>query len=294
MDFVKELKLNAEKIDSLISQALPSEAGLQKRLIEAMNYSIMSGGKRIRPILLLESYNLFGGKGKVVEPFLVSIELIHSFSLVHDDLPSMDYSELRRGRKSTHCAYGEAMALLAGDAMLNYAYEVAFSAFGMGYDRQVIRALRTLSNKTGLYGMGGGQAVEIENNDEQIGIETIHFINENKCGALIEAALMIGAELAGATDDYVVIMENIGSCIGRAFQIQDDILDLTGNSIKLGKPTGIDTKNNKCTYASLVGIEEAKDMVCNLFYEALEKLDDLPYRNNFLKSLIQYLIDREF
>jgi geranylgeranyl diphosphate synthase type II len=291
MDFVKELKLNAEKIDGLISQALPSEAGLQKRLIEAMNYSIMSGGKRIRPILLLESYNLFG---KVVEPFLVSIELIHSFSLVHDDLPSMDYSELRRGRKSTHCAYGEAMALLAGDAMLNYAYEVAFSAFGMGYDRQVIRALRTLSNKTGLYGMGGGQAVEIENNDDQIGIETIHFINENKCGALIEAALMIGAELAGATDDYVVIMENIGSCIGRAFQIQDDILDLTGNSIKLGKPTGIDTKNNKCTYASLVGIEEAKDMVCNLFYEALEKLDDLPYRNNFLKSLIQYLIDREF
>ena len=158
MDFVKELKLNAEKIDGLISQALPSEAGLQKRLIEAMNYSIMSGGKRIRPILLLESYNLFGGKGKVVEPFLVSIELIHSFSLVHDDLPSMDYSELRRGRKSTHCAYGEAMALLAGDAMLNYAYEVAFSAFGMGYDRQVIRALRTLSNKNGIiwYGRRSG------------------------------------------------------------------------------------------------------------------------------------------
>lgn len=295
MDIRTEIQKRAEEIDSIIEQYLPVEEGYQKTVMEAMNYSILAGGKRLRPMLMLETYRLFGGKSKVIEPFMAAIEMIHTYSLVHDDLPAMDNDEYRRGKKTTHAVYGEAMGILAGDALLNYAYETALTAFDMEPDnRNIGRALQILATKAGIYGMVGGQVVDVQSEDTgDITREKLDFIYRLKTGALLESSMLIGAVLAGATKKEQNTVEAAATEVGIAFQIQDDILDVTSSLEVLGKPIGSDEKNHKATYVTFEGLEKAMEDVKKYSNSAVERMDSLVVKNEFLKELLLYLIARE-
>jgi geranylgeranyl diphosphate synthase type II len=295
MDFSLELQNRIKEIDGIIQTYLPKEEGFQKTVLSAMNYSILAGGKRIRPILILESYRLLGGKKEeLVHPFLAAMEMIHTYSLVHDDLPAMDNDEYRRGRKTTHVVYGEAMGILAGDALLNYAFETACNAFDISENASLVgKALKILSVKPGIYGMLGGQAVDVESSEQSISKDKLDFIYRLKTGALIEGSMMIGAILAGASEQEIKTMEEIASYVGLAFQMQDDILDVTSTVEVLGKPINSDEKNHKTTYVTLMGIEQTKAEVEQYSKLAIEKLEGFNREDEFLKELIIYLINRE-
>lgn len=298
MNFEETLVAKTSRAESVLKKYLPEETGYQKKVLEAMNYSAMAGGKRLRPILMEESFLLFGGQGKVVEPFMAALEMIHNYSLVHDDLPAMDNDEYRRGRKTTWNVYGDGMAVLAGDGLLNLAFETAASAFDMVADQDMVKrvaeAIKVLGRKSGIYGMIGGQAADIEaESGTQITEELLLFIHENKTAALIQAAMMIGAILAGAERSAIEAMERSAYNIGIAFQIQDDILDITSTTEVLGKPVGSDEKNHKLTYVTLHGIEQSKAQVEKLSDEALGILSSFENRNTFLEELVKFLITRE-
>lgn len=291
----EQMKERVAYIEEVIKQYLPKEEGFQKTVLEAMNYSLLAGGKRIRPMLLLETYRLFGGKKESeIEPFLAAIEMIHTYSLVHDDLPAMDNDEYRRGRKTTHVMYGEAMGILAGDGLLNYAFEIASKCFDSEENLpRKAKAMQVLASKPGIYGMIGGQAVDVECENMPVDYEKLCFIYKLKTSALIEASMLIGAILAGATKTEQQIIEKIAEKIGFAFQIQDDILDVTSTVEVLGKPIRSDEKNHKTTYVVLKGVEEAKKEVEIISKEALDLLDGLLYKNEFLRQLIIVMIHRE-
>lgn len=295
--FMEELQQKVEHINDVLEKFLPAEEGQQRIIFEAMNYSVRAGGKRLRPILMEETYHMFGGSSAVIEPFMAAIEMIHTYSLVHDDLPAMDNDEYRRGKKTTHAVYGEAMGILAGDALLNLAYETAAKSFGMEVaDARVARAFAVLAKKAGVYGMVGGQVVDVESeksDDCPITREKLDFIYRLKTGALIESSMMIGAILAGASSDEVSRVEQIAAKLGLAFQIQDDVLDVTSTLEVLGKPVGSDEKNNKATYVTFEGLDKAVSDVERISKEAEEQLDDLGYDDAFLKELFEYLIHRE-
>lgn len=295
--FMEELQQKVEHINNVLEKFLPAEEGQQRIIFEAMNYSVRAGGKRLRPILMEETYHMFGGSSAVIEPFMAAIEMIHTYSLVHDDLPAMDNDEYRRGKKTTHAVYGEAMGILAGDALLNLAYETAVKAFGMEVaDARVARAFTVLAKKAGVFGMVGGQVVDVESeksDDCPITREKLDFIYRLKTGALIESSMMIGAILAGASSDEVSRVEQIAAKLGLAFQIQDDVLDVTSTLEVLGKPVGSDEKNNKATYVTFEGLDKAVSDVERISKEAEEQLDDLGYDDAFLKELFEYLIHRE-
>lgn len=295
--FMEELQQKVEHINNVLEKFLPAEEGQQRIIFEAMNYSVRAGGKRLRPMLMEETYHMFGGSSAVIEPFMAAIEMIHTYSLVHDDLPAMDNDEYRRGKKTTHAVYGEAMGILAGDALLNLAYETAAKAFDMEVaDTRVARAFAVLAKKAGVYGMVGGQVVDVESeksDDCSITREKLDFIYRLKTGALIESSMMIGAILAGASSDEVSRVEQIAAKLGLAFQIQDDVLDVTSSLEVLGKPVGSDEKNNKATYVTFEGLDKAVSDVERISKEAEEQLDDLGYDDAFLKELFEYLIHRE-
>lgn len=297
MDINKEIAYKASDADRMIYRVLPVEKGYQKTVFQAMNYSVLAGGKRIRPILMLETYKLFGGSNKAIESFVAAIELIHTYSLVHDDLPAMDDDELRRGKLTTHAKFGEAMGVLAGDGLLNYAFEIALDTLDetKGADnRAVIRSLKVLAKKAGIYGMIGGQVVDVEA-EKQYGISKnrLDFIYELKTGALIEAAMMIGAILGGATDEEVEQIEEVAKKIGLAFQIQDDVLDVIGETETIGKSVGSDEKNQKATYVVFEGLEKAKQEVADLTDDAIAILQELPYENPFLTELLRWMVLRD-
>ena len=295
--FMEELQQKVEHINNVLEKFLPVEEGQQRIIFEAMNYSVRAGGKRLRPMLMEETYHMFGGSSAVIEPFMAAIEMIHTYSLVHDDLPAMDNDEYRRGKKTTHAVYGEAMGILAGDALLNLAYETAAKAFDMEVaDARVARAFTVLAKKAGVYGMVGGQVVDVESeksDDCPITREKLDFIYRLKTSALIESSMMIGAILAGASPDEISRVEQIAAKLGLAFQIQDDVLDVTSTLEVLGKPVGSDEKNNKATYVTFEGLDKAVSDVERISKEAEEQLDDLEYDDAFLKELFEYLIHRE-
>lgn len=298
MNFNEMLEAKTKHAQEILTKYLPEEKGFQRRVLEAMNYSALAGGKRLRPILMEESFLLFGGSGTLVEPFMAALEMIHNYSLVHDDLPAMDNDEYRRGRKTTWNVYGDGMAVLAGDGLLNLAFETASLAFDLTEDPETLKraaaAIQILGKKSGIYGMIGGQAADIEAESErQVTEELLLFIHENKTAALIQAAMMIGAILAGADQKSVSSMEKAACNIGIAFQIQDDILDVTSTSEVLGKPIGSDEKNHKLTYVTLHGLEESREEVRTLSEEALSILRSFDGRNRFLEELVDSLITRE-
>lgn len=295
MDIREEIDRRTENIEAIIRAYLPKEEGYQRTIMEAMNYSVLAGGKRLRPMLMQETYRLFGGKSKVIEPFMAAMEMIHTYSLVHDDLPAMDNDEYRRGKKTTHAVYGEAMGILAGDALLNYAYETAALAFDMEPGHAEIgKAFQVLTRKAGIYGMVGGQTVDVESeNTNDMTREKLDFIYRLKTSALIESSMLIGAILAGATQNEQQIIEEVAGAVGLAFQIQDDILDVTSSLEVLGKPIGSDEKNHKITYVTFEGLEKAKEDVAAILEHAITHMDSLVVKNEFLTELLRYLISRE-
>lgn len=289
----EKIKKRAEEVEKIIYAYLPEITGYQKTVIDAMHYTFKAGGKRLRPMLMEETFRLFGGTGKVIEPFMAAIEMIHTYSLIHDDLPALDNDDYRRGRKTAHVVYGEDMAILAGDALLNYAFETASKAFSMEADPvKTGRAFSILASKPGIHGMIGGQVADVQWTGQQIDLEQLLFIHRLKTSALIECSMMIGAVLAGASEEEAEIVEQIGRNIGIAFQIQDDILDVTSTTQELGKPVGSDEEQGKVTYVSLKGLEEAKKDVETYTMEAIGRLDSLPYENTFLRELLLSLIHR--
>lgn len=289
-----ELKIRTADVEAVIERYLPEETGHQKTILEAMNYSMRAGGKRLRPMLMQETYRLFGGSGPEIEPFMAAIEMIHTSSLIHDDLPCMDNDELRRGLPTTWVKFGYDMAVLAGDALLIYAVETAAKAFAQTeHMDRVGRSIGLLAEKTGIYGMIGGQVVDVELTNRPVPQEKLDFIYRLKTGALLEASMMIGAILGGADDKQLAAVEQMASAIGLAFQIQDDILDVTSTPEQLGKPVLSDEKNNKTTYVTLFGIEKAKQDVEEISEKAVGLLHTLPGNNPFLESLIQMLVTRE-
>lgn len=296
LNFNQKMNNKIIEAEEIIKEFLPKEEGLQKIICEAMNYSVLGGGKRLRPIMMKATYELFGGKNEVIKPFMAAMEMIHTYSLVHDDLPAMDNDDLRRGRATTHIKYNEGLAILAGDGLLNFAFETAAGAFDYDVDAKVVaKALKVLAVKAGIYGMIGGQTVDIEaeSGNQVMNEETLMFIHKNKTAALIESSMMIGAILAGASDEDVEAVEKIAYNIGVAFQIQDDILDVIGNEEVLGKPIGSDAKNEKLTYVSLKGLEAAKEEVAKLSKEAITSIQKYEKDDDFLSRLATYLIDRE-
>lgn len=292
MNFKEELQKRTGEIEEIIKGYLPKETGFQKTVLEAVNYSVLAGGKRLRPMLMQETCRMFGGEGELVKPFMAAIEMIHTYSLVHDDLPAMDNDEYRRGKKTTHAVYGEAMGILAGDALLNLAFETAAEAFAIEVSSRTARAMQILARKAGIYGMIGGQVVDVESEGQPLSREKLNFIYRLKTSALIEASMMIGAVLAGASDEELAAVERVAGDVGLAFQIQDDILDVEGSEASMGKPAGSDEKNQKTTYVTLEGMDKAKKEVERLSREAAEDLDKLG-SNEFLEGLIRFLVNRE-
>lgn len=315
---VEDIKLRiseeAKRIDEIIDSYLPKEEGLASTVMTAMNYSIHVGGKRLRPMLMLETFRMLATDTdeKLVYPFMAAIEMIHTYSLCHDDLPAMDNDDMRRGQKSTHAKFGEAMGILAGDGLLNYAFETALGSFDMIQEadaddkcklemsHRIAGALKILAKKAGIYGMIGGQVVDIESEEKPAGevtMETIMFIHENKTSAMIESSMMIGATLAGAKDCEIARVEKIARDVGVAFQIRDDILDVEGDGEVLGKPIGSDERNGKTTYVSLVGIEAAKSDVKEISDRAMTNLKSLRGSDTdsgrFLADIISGLVNRE-
>lgn len=301
MNIRVELAERAEHVNQVVAEFLPKEEHLQKTIFEAMNYSLLAGGKRIRPILMEEAYKMFAGENAehtgAIEAFMAAMEMIHTYSLVHDDLPAMDNDEYRRGKKTTHAVYGETMGILAGDALLNYAFETASEAFDEeNVNASYLKAYQVLAKKAGAYGMIGGQVVDIETEGmtaDEVTIERLEYIHLLKTAALLESSLMIGTILGGGTKEDVAVMEQVGRKVGVAFQIQDDILDVTSTMEVLGKPIGSDEKNHKVTYVTLAGLEKAQEEVARLSNEAIALLDELPVQSEFLKETILYLIHRE-
>ena len=295
MKFEKAREAKVKEIEEILQAYLPKKEGFQKIIMEAMEYSLMAGGKRIRPMLMQEMYHLFGGKEKLIYPFMAAIEMIHTYSLVHDDLPAIDNDDYRRGRKTTHVVYGEDMGILAGDALLNYAFETAATAFADFPEDSLLigKAMGILAKKAGVYGMIGGQVTDVRETGHKLSREKLDFIYALKTGALIESSMMIGAVLAGASEEEIKQAEKIAAKTGFAFQVQYDILDVTSTSETLGKPVHSDEKNEKTTYVTLVGIEEAKKIVERESEEAIRILETLPGEKGYLTWLLEELIHRE-
>ena len=284
-------------IEDVLRKYLPEKEGYQKIIFEAKEYALMAGGKRLRPMFMCEVYRMFGGADmNVIEPFMAAIEMIHTYSLIHDDLPAMDDDDYRRGRKTTHIVYGEAMGILAGDALLNYAYETVVSALGCTADvNRVAKALAVLSEKAGVYGMVGGQVVDVSMNSKVPDADMLDFIYRLKTAALLEASFMIGGILAGASDEETAALEMIARNVGIAFQIQDDILDITSTTEVLGKPVNSDEKNEKTTYVYFFGIDKAREDVKKYSKAASDILKNLNTKGDktFVENLINDLIYRK-
>ncbi len=294
MNFKEILDARTEEVFHVIEKYLPPVEGHQATVLSAMDYSVRAGGKRLRPMLMEETYRLFGGKGKEIEPFMAAIEMIHTSSLIHDDLPCMDNDTLRRGLPTAWVKFGYDMAVLAGDGLLMYSMETAAKALSMT-DRPdlIARCMGILAEKTGIYGMIGGQTADVELSGKPVSREQLDFIYRLKTGALVEASMVIGAILGRADEKEIKLVEKMASAIGLAFQIQDDILDVTSNEGVLGKPVLSDEKNHKTTYVTLEGMNKAKQDVERISEEAVSCLHELSGENQFLEDLIRMLVNRE-
>ena len=272
---MERLNEKVTAVEAVIHKYMPKPEGYAKTVLAAMNYTMDAGGKRLRPLLMQEVYKMFGGNGEEIEPFMAAIEMIHTYSLVHDDLPALDNDDYRRGRKTAHIVYGESMAILAGDALLNYAYETAAKAFDLTEDlKKATEAYKVLTRKPGIYGMVGGQTADVELTGKALTNDELEYIYENKTGALIEASMMIGAIMGGAADAEVAKIERLAGLVGKAFQIQDDILDVELSSEEFGKSNS-DEKNDKKTSVSLLGLEQSKELMISEYEKVKQSISEM-------------------
>ena len=278
MEFKQCLKEKASFVEKVLKEYMPKEEGYQKTVIEAMNYSLSAGGKRLRPILTLEACKIVGGNEDEAIPFAIAIEMIHTYSLIHDDLPALDNDDLRRGRPTNHKVYGEAMGILAGDALLNYAFEVMLAgSINKENPEKYLKAINEIAKGAGIYGMIGGQVVDVESENKQIEKEKLDYIHMNKTAAMMVGCMRAGATIGGANSEQMEEITKYAKNIGLSFQIVDDILDIVGDEAKLGKKVGSDIENHKSTYPSLLGLDKSKEIAHNLIDEAkksIEKLSD--------------------
>lgn len=294
------MKYSTEDIEKIIYRYLPEESGYPIKVIQAMNYAFMAGGKRLRPMMMKLCFDMFKKEDneELIGPFMAAIEMIHTYSLIHDDLPALDNDELRRGKPTVHVKFGEDIAILAGDGLLNYAFSVAAQAFSVKPgDVNVEKAFAVLASKPGIYGMIGGQTLDVIKSGSPLTDEEIEYIYINKTSALIECAMTIGALLGGASGDEVDKIGQVARAVGMAFQVQDDILDIVGDEKALGKPVLSDEKNEKYTYVTIHGIEKSRQYVNNMSDKANNILSELNVTNNNAKesliNLITQLIDRD-
>lgn len=295
MNFKEKLKNRVVNIEDLLNEYMPKVEGYQNNIFDSMNYSLKAGGKRLRPILTLEACKLVGGNEKDAYPFAVAIEMIHTYSLIHDDLPALDNDDLRRGRKTNHKVYGEAMAILAGDGLLNYAYEIMLrESLSKGEPEKYLKAINEIAKASGIYGMIGGQVVDIESEGKSIDMEKLDFIHMNKTAAIIIGCMRAGAIIGGASEEELENVTKYAKNIGLSFQIVDDILDIVGDEAKLGKKVGSDIDNEKSTYPSLIGIEKSKETANKLIAEAKMSIDYIDKDSEFLNNLADYIVDREY
>lgn len=293
MEFKEGLKKKQENINEILMHYMPkSESVHLDPIIEAMTYSLLAGGKRIRPLFMRETFEACGGMGTSVEAFMAAIEMIHTYSLIHDDLPAMDNDDLRRGMPTCHIQFGENMAILAGDALLNRAFEIIIEESTQSGHPNLLKAMKELAQAAGTRGMLGGQVADILNEDKPIDLDLLNYIHLHKTSALIEASFVVGAIMALAEDSVVEIFRNVGKNIGLAFQIQDDLLDVIGTTEELGKPLGSDEKNNKITYVTLMGIDASKSIVREKLDEARNLLENFE-KCEFLLEFIEYLRKRK-
>ena len=294
MEFKDVLKEKINYIETLLNEYMPKEEGYQQTVIQAMNYSLKAGGKRLRPILTLESCKIVGGKEEDAIPFAVAIEMIHTYSLIHDDLPALDNDDLRRGKPTNHKVFGEAMATLAGDALLNHAFEIMLSSSIDKKDsNKYLKAINEVAKHAGIYGMIGGQVVDVESENKIIDKDKLDFIHLNKTAAMIIGCMRAGAIIGGASEEELEKVTKYGKNIGLSFQIVDDILDITGDEAKLGKPIGSDIENSKSTYPSLLGLEKSRQIARQLIDEGKSSIDDLSSEIDFLNQLGDYIISRD-
>lgn len=294
MEFKQLLKERINYIESLLNNYTPKEEGYQKTIMEAMNYSLKAGGKRLRPILTLESCRIVGGNEEDAIPFAIAIEMIHTYSLIHDDLPALDNDDLRRGKPTNHKVFGEGMATLAGDALLNYAFEVMLSsAIDKEDANKYLKAINEVAKHAGIYGMIGGQVVDVESENKVIDKDKLDFIHLNKTAAMIIGCMRAGAIVGGADKEALEKITTYAKNIGLSFQIVDDILDIVGEEEKLGKPIGSDLENHKSTYPSLLGLEESRRIANELIDEAKNSIKDLSSEVEFLNQLADYIINRD-
>ena len=292
MNFSEELKNRSEYAKSVLDSYIPEYTEFNKEILEAISYSLSTGGKRLRPVLINSVFRLYNGKEHQDEAFMAAMEMLHTYSLVHDDLPALDNDDIRRGLPTCHKKFGEAVAVLAGDGLLHLAYETAIKAFLNNNVDNVVTALQIFGDKTGLGGMFGGQSADVINTGKLLSDELLYYVYENKTAALIEGSMMIGAALAGATSSDILELEEIGSLIGLAFQIRDDILDEYGDEAVFGKPIHSDDRNNKKTYLSINGLEKSQKDVLDFTRKAIDKLDKIgnnEEEREFLKELFRYL-----
>lgn len=294
MDFKVELSKKIEEFLNRLKDFIPQKDGYNDILIEAMTYSLFAGGKRIRPIIMEETYKLFGGEGKEIYSFMAAIEMIHTYSLIHDDLPAMDNDDFRRGLPTCHIKFGEDIAILTGDALLNRAFEIMIEAATNNNSMEILKAMKTISLASGSRGMIIGQIADVLNDNKPMDLELLNYINLYKTSALIEASFVAGAELAGASMEDVEIIRSIGRDIGLAFQIQDDILDVQGDEVKIGKPLNSDAKNNKTTYVTLLGVEDSWQIADKKLKNALDNIKKFSVDgNSFIISFIEYIKKRK-
>ena len=294
MEWKQQLKGYTDLINQYLEELFECEIGPNKTVVEAMKYSLYAGGKRLRPVLMMAAYELFGEDVREVLPYAAAIEMIHTYSLIHDDLPAMDNDDFRRGKLTNHKVFGEGIAILAGDGLLNYAYELMLrDTLKMVDSKRYIQATYELATASGINGMIGGQTVDLESENKTISADLLEYIHLNKTAAIITASLKAGVIIGGAQEADCKRMEAIGTSLGLAFQIQDDILDIVGDQAKLGKKIGSDEEKHKSTYPSIHGLEASYNMVKELTEAIYSNLDCYGEGGSFLKELSSYLMERE-
>ena len=285
--FIEQAKFYEDKLHDYLKE----KENPQKLIYKAMEYSLFAGGKRLRPVLMGEVCKMCGGVIEDTVPFAVALEMIHTYSLIHDDLPAMDNDDLRRGMPTNHIKFGEANAILAGDALLNRAFEITSEVKNIPADI-VLKTMHTIAASSGTEGMIGGQIVDIESENKEISLDELKYIHSLKTGAIIRSACTAGAILAGADEDRIKSVDNFAVNLGIAFQIQDDILDVKGTEETLGKPVGSDEKSGKSTYVSICGEKKAYELMIEHSNKAKEALGIFCEKAEFLKWLTEYLISR--
>lgn len=295
MDWKEILNNYIDIITKKLEKYMDINYSKNNKLIEAMKYSLMAGGKRLRPVLAMASYEIFSSDLEKVMPYACGLEMIHTYSLIHDDLPAMDNDDYRRGKLTNHKVFDEGVAILAGDGLLNYAFEImlenTIKQDNMG---PYVEAMRIIAKAAGINGMIGGQIVDIENEDKSIDGGTLDYIHLNKTAALIAASMKVGAVIGGAAKNDIDNIEHIGKNLGLAFQIRDDVLDIIGVKNKLGKNIGSDESQNKSTYPSLYGMEYSIEKIKECTHNAHERMEVYDKKADFIYNLSNYLVNRDF